>query len=506
MVTVVMVQNDLGEDGTTWRQGNSYPASTPYAKFLIGKGSAYADDASLPDIGLTAEQVSATQALVSGAGIGFAGAGKLLCDWSSNGAISLSGSTGATAVLDAGRLYDGSQMLCVTMGATGALTLTYTFSTEPTIAQLKALHIPIMIEGNSDDSGNALFSGAGIWLVKGSEQWRYTLPISGMRPMQPFCVSAAPGNATQGWAFGGGTPPTSTTDADDTTITSIRFVVTVTAAMAGKKVWLGPVTMNKRRKGCVSIVMDGAYISQHDYILPMLEAQGLRATLAIHAAAVGTAGYMTYAQLDRAKAAGHEFAHHTYNATIGNGYQDSGQYADEDAIYADILAGFENLEARGYIAPGERYAVHGGSVHPFTITDPGNNTTTATRQAAVVNAYRRAGTKAIRYGSIIGGAYERLQQLASLDGIDPYNVQGAVQITSSTTATNMTDIISRASTRGEWAIATVHRSVISTPSTLEMTNADFDTWIASLGATVRSGAIECLPFGAKCSALGLSGA
>ena len=66
MVTVVMVQNDRGEDGTTWKQGNSYPASMPYAKFLIGKGSAYADDASLPDIGLTAEQVSATQALVSG--------------------------------------------------------------------------------------------------------------------------------------------------------------------------------------------------------------------------------------------------------------------------------------------------------------------------------------------------------------------------------------------------------------------------------------------------------
>jgi hypothetical protein len=65
---VVMVEQVLGEDGKPWRIGGTYFASDSYASYLIGRGDAYAADGSLPDVGLTAAEIAATKALVSGAG------------------------------------------------------------------------------------------------------------------------------------------------------------------------------------------------------------------------------------------------------------------------------------------------------------------------------------------------------------------------------------------------------------------------------------------------------
>lgn len=65
MPDIVMLQNDRGEDGRPWKQGNTYPASDAYAKSLIGKGAAYAADYSLPDVGLTDTQLAAAQGLVA---------------------------------------------------------------------------------------------------------------------------------------------------------------------------------------------------------------------------------------------------------------------------------------------------------------------------------------------------------------------------------------------------------------------------------------------------------
>lgn len=67
MPDIVMLETRSGEDGNPWKKGNTYPASLAFAKDMIGRGFAYAADYSLPDVGLTATQVAATQALVSGA-------------------------------------------------------------------------------------------------------------------------------------------------------------------------------------------------------------------------------------------------------------------------------------------------------------------------------------------------------------------------------------------------------------------------------------------------------
>ena len=74
-------------------------------------------------------------------------------------------------------------------------------------------------------------------------------------------------------------------------------------------------------------------------------------------------------------------------------------------------------------------------------------------------------------------------------------VQGAIQITNTDSATTITNIIDRARDRGEWAIIKIHRSVVSAPSSLEMLNSNFDTWISYLGAEVSKGSVDCSPFG-----------
>jgi|GEM_PF-2336458 len=494
----------LDEPPTTGRRSRWWPGevravSEAVALSLIGarQGWRFESPSGAPGA-LRKETAEAVEALVSGYGKDpLAFTGSPLWDFSTNGSGAVSGSTGATFGLDPSMVVDGKPMMKIVCGAAGTLTFTWTFTEEITLEKLRTFLPTYAFEANATaDGASTIFGSVTMWLVKGSQQWRYALPTSGFRAGVPNAINIGAGNATQGWSFGGGTPPTNTSELDAVTITSVRIVITVNAGREeGKAFWFGFATKNRRARGAVSVVLDGQYSSQHLNILPMLEEQGIRGTLAIHAGSVGGSGAMTYAQLDRAKLAGHAFAHHTFNATIGNGYQDSGQYANEDAIYADIAAGFANLEARGYIEAGERYAVHGGGVHPFT------NTVGAARQAVVVSAYRRAGTKAIRYGSIVGGSYERLQQL--LGPADPYNLQGVIQITSSTTAAAVVAACERARDQGAWAILTVHRSVASLPGSLEMTNADFATWITALGTLMRAGSVDVAPMHEIAAARGL---
>jgi hypothetical protein len=41
----------------------------------------------------------------------------------------------------------------------------------------------------------------------------------------------------------------------------------------------------------------------------------------------------------------------------------------------------------------------------------------------------------------------------------------------------------------------IHHCLLAAPASLEMLNSDFDTWISYLGAEVRKGAVDCVPFG-----------
>jgi len=445
---------------------------------------------------LTESQVVAVQALVSDAGI----LGTTFCDWSTGGSIAVSGSTGATAVLDNSVSIAGRPSLRITMGATGTLQVTFTFTTPATLAQLKTLQIPVRFSRNGTDNGaTQVMAAPTLWLVGSSgSQWRYALATTGWRDSAWRVWSVAPGGTTQGWSFGGSPLPTDSSSMDADTIVSARLVYAVNAIDAGETLWLGPLTAGARRKGRVSVVMDGCYTSQDTNILPMMRAQGLRASLAVVNSLVGQSGSFGWSTLARHYSDGHNVLHHTYDATGGktNGYVNATDWPTAASITADVAAGFADLTTRGFTR-GVGYGVWGYAL-PWAFA------TGKTRQDLVVNALKAGGLRAMRNGSVSGGPYTRLQSIAHADYVDPLSVQGAIQISSGNSAQDVKDVIDRARDRGEWGVITVHRSVVSTPGSLEMTNANFDDWISYLGAQVRLGGVDCTPFDEVCSSLGVS--
>lgn len=426
--------------------------------------------------------------------------GTLVCDWQTGGSLVVSGSAGAVAVMDSSVSIAGLPSLRVTMGATGTLQATFTFTTPITLAQLKKLQLPIRFSRNaSDDGATQVFAAPTLWIVGSSgSQWRYGLATTGWRDNAWRVWSVAPGAATQGWTFGGSPLPTDTTSMDADTIVSMRLVYAVNSIDAGETIWIGPITSGARRKGRVSVVMDGCYTSQDTNILPMMRSQGLRASLAIVNSLVGQAGAFGWSAVSRHYSDGHNVLHHTYDATGGktNGYVNATNWPTAASITADVAAGFADLTARGYTR-GVGYGVWGYAL-------PWLYATGKTRQDIVTNAVKAGGMRAMRNGAVSGGAYTRLQPIAHVDFIDPLSIQGAIQITSTNTAQEVKDVIDRARDRGEWGVITIHRSVVSAPGALEMTNANFDDWISYLGAQVRLGGVDCTPFDEVCSALGVS--
>jgi hypothetical protein len=458
---------------------------------LVGLGICRVWSVTQPD-----SEILAARSAASVASIGRRSSGISVCDFFNNGTMGApSGSTGATAVLDPLVTHNGKPMMRYTMGAAGTFQCTYTFASPVTIAQLKTLQVPVRVTRNTTDDGvSSVWGTATIWFnVSSGGRVQFPLNLSGVRPDGTTVFSMAPGNASQGWSFASGPTNTSAWDADTGTVSSINFVIVVNAAREeGLPIWLGEITMNARAQGVVCIDFDGPYSSAHRWMLPMLEAQGLVARLNLNHLNVGQSGYMTYPQIDRAYSAGHSCGSHMHTATLGNGYS---AFSDESSIHADIAAGYASLAARGYDRDNYTH-VRGGSVHDHSGVVP------HTKQMMIQAAHARAGTKAIRYGSIIGGAFTRLQSIAAPGMVDPLNVQGAIQVTNTTTAADLTAVVDRARDRGEMAIITFHRSVVSAAGTLEILNSDFDTFAQYLGAEVRRGAVDNLTFGAALRMVG----
>lgn len=438
------------------------------------------------------------------AGVGNHSTGSLLCDWqASSGTLSLISANGGgeAAARDEAVTCDGLPMACATLGNTGTYIADYVFSSPAYLAQMQSLQIPMRVSSN-----NVAFTGANpiqIWLLDdstGTRQWRLasSLDMSRCRPNITTTLSFGPGVAADGWSFGGSSAPTNTSDMDAYTIYKVRIVMAVPAGVAGGKCWFGPIRANSRRKPVVSIVLDGQYSSQHNYLLPMIEAQGLRCSLALQHSLIGTAGRMSESQLGRAYLAGHEFIHHTYDGSKSAGYQSASDWADAAAITADINLGQDYQRLRDWTR-GIGYMVHGGNTHPFA------GSVSPARQSVVAAGIQGAGIKAARSGDGIGtGPLNRLQNVSRLQNIDPLSLHGALQLTNTDSSASMIAATTRAKARGEWAIYTGHRSVVSGAASLEVLNGDAFVWLQSLGDDARSGKVLVLPFGEACAYYGIS--
>lgn len=412
------------------------------------------------------------------------GPGTQLIDWATSGTLSLASANGApeAVTLDTSVTYRGQATQKLTLKAGTTYQSNLALSPSITMAKMRTLQVPIRF------SSNAGF-GAGVnhislWIYDSTlgKQIRATIDTATLTPGEWHVVSVVPGAAAEGWIFGGGY--TASSDIDAETVPRVRVVIVAPAGSDGVNIWLGPITMNARARGIVSIVADGQYSSQHSYIRPMLDGLGMRASFAIQSSLVGTANRMTAAQLGAAYSAGHEVMVHSGDGSKGGDYANAGKWADQAAIQADIVACRDYIEAAGWLR-GARFAVHGGTL-------PWNSTVSNARQAEVLAAYRAAGIRAIRKSV---GVYKRLQSIALPS--DPYLVQGAIQVTSTDVAQDIQDVCDRAEQRGEWGVITLHRSVLdsATPGALEMRNGLLNTALEYIAGRARLGAVDVLPFG-----------
>ena len=98
-----MLETQRGEDGRAWVKGNTYPASTSFARSMVGRGFAYAPNGEVGDAQFSASEASALKASVLGAWTASAGMRTVLF-----GHSYMAQETGGDPVLDK---FDNFQVL-----------------------------------------------------------------------------------------------------------------------------------------------------------------------------------------------------------------------------------------------------------------------------------------------------------------------------------------------------------------------------------------------------------
>lgn len=412
--------------------------------------------------------------------------GGIFCDWSADYGTLAMVSTDANdnIALDTTVMLDGFPCVKCTFSdaATGTFIADYTPTNAISLSYADTICVPVKITQLLTASNVGLDTVAfQVWLTLtgGSKSIRLQCRFDGIRP-GGWHVFAFNRDSTQ-ITFGNSAV---IGELDTLNVTKITIVQATLAASNAAPVWVGPLRVNPRATGRVSIVMDGCYASQYSIIKPILDRYAFKSSLAIVNSSIdASATFMTEAQVDEMYDDGHECIHHTYDGSKTGGYVTAGDWATGAAITADVNLQWEYFRARGWTRG------LGKAVTPYNpIFDKG---TAVARQKLVYTALRDAGIQCLRTSYGIG----EWQMQLGYKPPDPWLLQGAIQITSTDTAADVQAVIDQAERDGTWAIITIHKAVASSPGSLEMTTANFETWLAYLATRVAAGGIVCSPMG-----------
>lgn len=413
--------------------------------------------------------------------------GGIWCDWQAGtGTLAMvSTDAGDDIALDSTVQLDGLSVPKCTFSnaASGTFLADFTFSNAVSLKGFKTIQLPLKITSSDATGGVALSTAAfQVWLfLSGGGTIRLQCDAANVPPGAWHVFSWSRESPTGLVTFASGA--TTWSDLDSQTITKVRIVQATIAASVGYPVWVGPLRCDSRARGVVSIVMDGQYSSQYSIIKPLLDLYNFKASLAIVNSDIGGTGRMTTDQIGQMYREGHECVHHTYDGTKTNGYLNASDWSTGAAIASDIKAGFAYFITQGWTRG------LGKIVNAFS--NPFDKAVATARQQLILSAMRSAGAQCSRAST----ALYTTQMPLGYRGVLPFHLRGAIQITSTDTAASVQTIIDQAEANGEWAIITVHRAVASSPSSLEMTTANFATWLAYLKARVDAGGIDVRPLG-----------
>jgi hypothetical protein len=112
---------------------------------------------------------------------------------------------------------------------------------------------------------------------------------------------------------------------------------------------------NPSQRSRIALTFDDGYDSCFKWAVPLMQARGLHASFSIIPDLIGTAGYMTLAQLRELKANGHEILTH---GPVGGAGSLTVNYANATLAVADAVASRQSLSDLGLITTSAEYATY----------------------------------------------------------------------------------------------------------------------------------------------------
>ena len=238
-----------------------------------------------------------------------------------------------------------------------------------------------------------------------------------------------------------------------------------TTAKSDNYFWIGDILPDYKSTPAAMIGFDGGYVSQWTHVLPLLQKYNIPATFYIQKYRLGTAGYMTLAQVQALSAAGHRIALHSYSKDLNT--NDSGTFPDAASITAEVT-GFMQWAAANSLNYIPDHAA-------IAIASPFETPSDVAFTQRAWNGYYNGGIRTVRHGN---DSYNP-SRTYSRSLVKGPNLLTRI-IKSTTTLNDLIYMLDAAEMCGTVASVYGHTCVTSGPASNDFTVALLDAYLAEV--------------------------
>ena len=238
-----------------------------------------------------------------------------------------------------------------------------------------------------------------------------------------------------------------------------------TTAKSDNYFWIGDILPDYKSTPAAMIGFDGGYVSQWTHVLPLLQKYNIPATFYIQKYRLGTAGYMTLAQVKALSDAGHRIALHSYSKDLNT--NDSVTFPDAASITAEVT-GFMQWAAANSLNYIPDHAA-------IAIASPFETPSDVAFTQRAWNGYYNGGIRTVRHGN---DAYNP-SRTYSRSLVKGPNLLTRI-IKSTTTLNDLIYMLDAAEMCGTVASVYGHTCVTSGPASNDCTVALLDAYLAEV--------------------------